>query len=64
MLCDKCGKREATVHMMQNINGQVSEINLCSECARQAESNWGFVPAMLICPKGQLVFYVVSISVL
>ena len=44
MLCDKCGKREATVHMMQNINGQGSEINLCSECARQAESNWGFHP--------------------
>lgn len=44
MLCDKCGKNEATVHMMQNINGQVSEINLCSECAKQAESAWGFHP--------------------
>ena len=33
MLCERCGKNEANVHITKNINGRVSEMNLCSECA-------------------------------
>ena len=33
MMCQKCGKRAATVHYKQIINGAVSEEYLCSECA-------------------------------
>lgn len=33
MLCEKCGKREATSHFKQTINGQTTVWNLCSECA-------------------------------
>lgn len=35
MLCQKCNKNEATVHFRQNINGEVSEIHLCQQCAAQ-----------------------------
>lgn len=37
MLCDKCGKRRATVHYQQVINGVAKEEHLCSECA----GGWG-----------------------
>lgn len=33
MLCDKCGKREATVHYKQVVNGQAMERHLCGQCA-------------------------------
>ena len=39
MLCTKCGKRRATVHMKQRLNGQEIEEYLCEECA---ESLWSF----------------------
>lgn len=35
MMCQKCGKRAATTHIRRNINGTVSEMHLCGECARQ-----------------------------
>ncbi len=35
MLCDKCKKNEASIHMSQNINGMQSELHLCSECAQK-----------------------------
>lgn len=34
MKCNKCGK-EATTHLRQNINGQVTEFWLCAECAEE-----------------------------
>lgn len=34
MKCNKCG-REATTHLRQNINGQVTEFWLCAECAEE-----------------------------
>lgn len=40
MLCDKCGKRPATVHYQQVVNGAVSAQHLCSQCATGAA--WGF----------------------
>ncbi|QIB27179.1 UvrB/UvrC motif-containing protein [Caloranaerobacter azorensis] len=34
MLCDDCGKREATMHFTKIINGDVTELHLCEECAK------------------------------
>ena len=33
MLCKNCGKRMATTHIKQIINGEVQEYHLCGECA-------------------------------
>lgn len=33
MLCDRCHKREATVHYTQIVNGRRTEEHLCPECA-------------------------------
>lgn len=35
MLCDKCKRRDASVHITQEVNGMKSEHHLCEECARQ-----------------------------
>ncbi|MDD3570813.1 MAG: UvrB/UvrC motif-containing protein [Lachnospiraceae bacterium] len=37
MLCEKCKKNQATIHMTQVINGDVREIYLCPECAGTEE---------------------------
>lgn len=33
MLCEKCGKRNASVTYTQIINGKKSSLNICSQCA-------------------------------
>lgn len=33
MLCDICHKKEATVHLTEIIDDQVTELHLCEECA-------------------------------
>lgn len=35
MFCQNCKKQKATTFIKRNINGQVSEIALCSDCARK-----------------------------
>jgi len=35
MLCDICHKNEATVHLTEIIDNQITELHLCEECARQ-----------------------------
>ena len=35
MLCDNCGKRKATVHLTEIVNGQATEMHLCEKCAAQ-----------------------------
>ena len=35
MMCENCGKNEATFYYKSNVNGQVSEQHLCSECAKK-----------------------------
>ncbi len=35
MQCDVCGKREATVHLTEIINDQVTKLHLCEECAKE-----------------------------
>ncbi len=39
MLCQKCHKNNASVHIKQVINGNVSERMLCSECAEKENVN-------------------------
>lgn len=35
MLCERCGKKNATVHVTKIINGNKTELYLCEECARE-----------------------------
>lgn len=35
MLCEKCGKNVATTHLKRTINGNTTELHLCSACAAQ-----------------------------
>lgn len=36
MLCNKCGKNEATHFIEKNINGKVTKLALCARCAEQS----------------------------
>jgi len=35
MLCDICNKNQATVHLTEIVDDQMTELHLCEECARQ-----------------------------
>lgn len=35
MTCDVCGKNEATVHITEIVNDQVTKLHLCEQCARE-----------------------------
>ena len=35
MKCQDCGKKEATVHLTQEINDEKVVLNLCQECAEK-----------------------------
>lgn len=35
MVCDLCSKNQATVHLTEIIDDQMSELHLCEECARK-----------------------------
>ncbi|HRZ40868.1 MAG TPA: hypothetical protein P5246_07650, partial [Candidatus Omnitrophota bacterium] len=45
MRCDDCGKKKATVHLTELVDGQISELHLCEECAKaksvQMEQQFG-----------------------
>lgn len=36
MICEKCNKRTATVHLTKIVNSKKSEMHLCEECARES----------------------------
>ncbi len=38
MLCDICGKAEATVHLTEIVNGKVVELHICESCAQEKAS--------------------------
>ncbi|MBP1924659.1 protein arginine kinase activator [Sedimentibacter acidaminivorans] len=38
MLCNECGKNEASVHVTHIINGKKTENHLCEDCARKNQS--------------------------
>ena len=61
MLCQNCGKNEATTHIKQVINGDTAERHLCSECAEHlgygdAFSGFGFDVAGLFGNFGQCAY--------
>lgn len=35
MLCQSCGQKTATTHLKRNINGKVTELHLCADCAKE-----------------------------
>ena len=35
MKCERCGQREATFYYQSNINGKVTQVHLCPECASE-----------------------------
>lgn len=35
MKCQHCNNNEATTHIKKNVNGNVTEMHLCSECAKE-----------------------------
>ena len=37
MLCDRCKKKEATIHVKKVSNGKVESLHLCADCAREKE---------------------------
>lgn len=45
MVCNICGKTQATVHLTEIIDDQITELHLCEECAQkkgaQMESHFG-----------------------
>lgn len=38
MLCERCKKREATVHISSTVNGVKTEQRLCAECAEKEKA--------------------------
>jgi protein arginine kinase activator len=42
MKCSKCGK-EANVYYRSNVNGKVTTMNLCDECAKKLNDETGFM---------------------
>jgi protein arginine kinase activator len=39
MLCDICGKNQATVHLTEIVDEQMNELHLCEGCARQKSAS-------------------------
>ena len=39
MLCEKCGKNEATFYYKENINGAEKTYHLCADCAKKLEES-------------------------
>lgn len=39
MLCERCGKKEATFYYKENVNGTVKTYNLCADCAAELQKS-------------------------
>lgn len=37
MLCQRCGEKEATIHLTKIVNGKKTEVHLCEDCAKKTE---------------------------
>ena len=51
MICQACGKNTATTHIKTTVNGKLTEIYLCPDCAREQGyahlfDDWGFSSLM------------------
>lgn len=57
MICEKCGKRKASVHIESYVNGVYKERHLCSVCAREEQEGYdsmntaGFLSSMFAPPS-------------
>lgn len=38
MICERCGVKEASIHLTRIINGKKEEIHLCKECAQKSNT--------------------------
>lgn len=52
MTCQSCGQRAATTHIKTVVNGQLTEVHLCEECAKKQGyghifSDWGGFGSLL-----------------
>ncbi len=43
MLCEKCKKKQATTYIKQVVNGKVTEMNLCPDCAAEMHIHTGSI---------------------
>lgn len=34
-MCERCGQREAAVHLKESVNGELRELHLCAHCAHE-----------------------------
>ena len=39
MLCDNCHKRKASIHLSTNVDGRITDINLCQQCYHFLQNN-------------------------
>lgn len=45
ILCQECRRNEANIHIIKNVDGKQSELNLCEQCARKKEElDFSFEP--------------------
>jgi len=51
MLCERCKKRNATIHMTEIVNNVNREIHLCEQCAREVGLNTGSSGFSLTVPE-------------
>jgi len=49
VLCERCNKRQATVHYTEITNNKKQELHLCEECAREAGiTGFGVMPQLVL----------------
>jgi protein arginine kinase activator len=39
MVCQRCNKNEASIHVTEIINGQMLEVHLCEQCAKEKDTD-------------------------
>ena len=45
MLCQECRRNEANIHIVKNVDGKQTELNLCEQCAlKKEELDFSFEP--------------------
>lgn len=42
MVCEECKQHPATVHITRIVNNHKMQVNLCEDCARLYQHQWGF----------------------
>ena len=48
MLCERCNKNPATVHVTKVLNDRKTEVHLCEQCAKYSEAVPAFDPSFSI----------------